>query len=81
MTLGCVLRETALFVAWLWMAVNGISSLVGALLFSGHLEKMKTKITSYNPKIFCFISDAAMTAIYGYLSSAELKRGGVGLAA
>lgn len=73
--------ETALFVAWLGMAVNGIGSLVGALLFSGHLEKMKTKITSYNPKILFFISGAAMTAIYGNLSSAELKRGGAGLAA
>ena len=73
--------ETALFVAWLGMAINGIGSLVGCLLFSGHLEKMKAKITSYNPKILVFVSGAAMTAIYGNLSSAELKSGGANLAA
>lgn len=73
--------EAALFVAWLGMALNGIGSLVGALLFSGHLEKKKNRITSYNPKILVFVSGAAMTAIYGNLSSSELKSGGANLAA
>ena len=71
----------ALFVAWFGMAINGIGSLVGALAFSGSLEKMKEKINAYNPKILLFVSGAAMASIYGNLSSGEIKTGGANLAA
>lgn len=71
----------ALFVSWFGMAINGIGSLVAVVLFSGHLEKIRNKIAVKNPKILAFISGAAMTAIYGNLSSAELKRGGASLIA
>lgn len=71
----------ALFVAWLGMAINGIGSLVGALAFSGSLEKMKEKINAYNPKILLFVSGAAMASIYGNLSSGEIKTGGPNLTA
>ena len=63
------------------MAINGIGSLVGALAFSGSLEKMKEKINAYNPKILLFVSGAAMASIYGNLSSGEIKTGGANLAA
>lgn len=71
----------ALFVAWFGMAINGIGSLVGALAFSGSLEKMKEKINAYNPKILLFVSGAAMASIYGNLSSGVIKTGGANLAA
>lgn len=73
--------ENALFVSWFGMALNGIGSLVAVVLFSGHLEKMRNKIASKNPKILAFISGAAMAAIYGNLSSAELKNGGPNMVA
>lgn len=68
--------ENALFVSWFGMALNGIGSLVAVVLFSGHLEKMRNNIAKRNPRILAFISGAAMAAIYGNLSSAELKNGG-----
>ena len=71
----------ALFVSWFGMALNGIGSLVAVVLFSGHLDKMKNKIASKNPRILAFVSGAAMAAIYGNLSSAELKNGGPNLIA
>ncbi len=70
-----------LFVSWFAMAFNGIGSMAGALFFSGHLDRIRNKIVSKNPKILAFVSGAAMTAIYGNLSSAELKNGGANLAA
>lgn len=71
----------ALFVSWFGMALNGIGSMLGFVVFSGHLDKLRNKISSKNPKILAFVSGAAMAAIYGNLSSAELKSGGPNLAA
>ncbi len=71
----------ALFVSWFGMAINGMGSMLGAVIFSGHLDKIRNKIVSKNPRILAFVSGAAMTAIYGNLSSAELKNGGANLVA
>ncbi len=70
-----------LFVSWFAMAINGMGSMLGQLFFAGHLERIRHKIASKNPKILALVSGAAMTAIYGNLSSAELKSGGANLAA
>lgn len=66
----------ALFVSWFGIAINGMGSMLGYVVFSGHLDKIRSKIATKNPRILAFISGAAMTAIYGNLSSAELKSGG-----
>lgn len=73
---GADYDENAMFVSWFGMALNGIGSLVAVVLFSGHLEKMRNNIVKKNPRILAFVSGAAMAAIYGNLSSAELKNGG-----
>lgn len=78
---GMDFTTQVLFVSWFAMAINGIGSMLGALFFAGHLERIRTKIVSKNPKILAFVSGAAMTAIYGNLSSAELKAGGANLVA
>lgn len=71
----------ALFVSWFGIAINGMGSMLAAVFFSGHLDTIRNKIVSKNPKILAFVSGAAMTAIYGNLSSAELKNGGPNLVA
>ena len=71
----------ALFVSWFGIAINGMGSMLGYVFFSGHLDKIRNRIASRNPKILAFVSGAAMTAIYGNLSSAELKNGGPNLIA
>lgn len=78
---GADYDENALFVSWFGMALNGIGSLVAVVLFSGHLEKLRNKIANKNPRILAFISGAAMAAIYGNLSSAEMKNGGPNMVA
>jgi hypothetical protein len=78
---GADYGSTALFVSWFGIAINGVGSMLGFLIFSGRLETIRTKLVSKNPKILALVSGAAMAAIYGNLSSAELKNGGPNLVA
>lgn len=65
-----------LFVAWFGMALNGIGSMLSAVFFASHLEKIRTKVVNKNPKILALVSGAAMCAIYGNLSSGTIINGG-----
>lgn len=73
---GADFTALVLFVAWFGMALNGIGSMLSAVFFAGHLEKIRTKVVNKNPKILALVSGAAMCAIYGNLSSGTVINGG-----
>lgn len=73
---GADFTPQALFVSWFGMWLNGVGSLVAAVLFAKHLRKIQNKVVSANPRILAIVSGAAMCAIYGNLSAGTILGGG-----
>lgn len=72
---GAGFSPEALFVSWFGMWLNGVGSLVAAVLFAKHLRNIQGKVVARNPHILAIISGAAMCAIYGNLSAGTVLGG------